>query len=184
MNRASLSVAATRRTRPSPLSALCPALRPGRVSLAVFPLAGPLPSTASAAPPWALFDSFTGTTRPSDFPRSCITGLRPWPSPHDPPPPICHPASHMGGASSRARVTVGSPGSQHGEIARMHGFSDPAGSPDGSRKRRQRCCLPSSTIASAPRIERISRLNSRPACTPTNASLRPHGSPTHGSGPS
>ena len=139
MNRASLSVAATRRTRPSPLSAPCPALGPGRVSPVVFPLAGPLPSTDSAAPPWALFASFTGTTRPSDFSRSSITGLRPWPSPHD--PPLHH----------DRRVTVRSPGSQHEEITRMHGFFDPAGSADGSRKRRHRCCLPLIHSTSAPR---------------------------------
>ena len=138
MNRASLSFRATRRTRPSPLGAPCPALGPGRVALAAFPLAGRLPSTASAAPPWALFGGFAGTTRPSDFSRSSITGLRPWPSPHDPP-------DHQ-----HRRVTVSPPGSRHEEIARMLGFFDPAGSTDGSRKRRQRCCLPSSATASAP----------------------------------
>jgi hypothetical protein len=37
--------------RASELSTPCPALCPGRVSPVVFPLAGPLPSTASAAPP-------------------------------------------------------------------------------------------------------------------------------------
>ena len=98
---------------------------PGTVSGArfagVFPLAGRLPSTISAAPPWALFSSFTGTTRPSDFSRSCITRLRPQPSPHD--PPLHH----------DRRMTVRSPGSQHEEITRMHGFFDPAGSVDGSR---------------------------------------------------
>ena len=140
MNRASLSVCATRRTRPSSLSAPCPALGPGRVSLAAFPLADPLPSTTSAAPPWALFGSFTGTTRPSDFSRPSITGLPPWPSPCDPP------RHHQHG-----RVTVRPPGSQHEEIARLLGFSDPAGSTDGSRKRRQRCCLPLYPTTSAPR---------------------------------
>jgi hypothetical protein len=139
VNRASLSVAATRRTRPSALSAPCPALSPERVSPAVFPLAGRLPSTASATPPWALFGSFSGSTRPSDFSRPSITGLRPWPSPHD--PPLHH----------DRRVTVRSPGSQHEEIAHMHGFSDPAGSADGSRKRRHRCCLPLIHSTSAPR---------------------------------
>ena len=99
MNRASLSVAATRRTRPSSLSAPCPALSPERVSPVVFPLAGRLPSTASAAPPWALFGSFSGSTRPSDFSRSSITGLRLWPSPHD--PPLHH---------DRRVTVVGSPG--------------------------------------------------------------------------
>ena len=45
----------------------------------------------------------------------------------------------------------------------MHGFSDPAGSADGSRKRRQRCCLPPFATTSAPRTRPISGLNS-PAC--------------------
>ena len=75
----------------------------------------------------------------SDFSRSSITGLRPRPSPHD--PPLHH----------DRRVTVRSPGSQHEEITRMHGFFDPAGSADGSRKRRQRCCLPLIHSTSAPR---------------------------------
>jgi hypothetical protein len=51
-------------------------------------------------PPWALFTSFAGTTGPSDFPRSSITGLRPQPCPHDPP-------NHH-----HRRVTMGSPGSR------------------------------------------------------------------------
>lgn len=38
-------------------------------------------------------------------------------------------------AHVRRRVTVRSPGSQHEEITRMHGFFGPAGSNDGSRKR-------------------------------------------------
>ena len=97
-------------------------------------------NTASAAPPWALFDSFAGTTRPSDFSRSSITGLRPRPSPHD--PPLHH----------DRRVTVRSPGSQHEEITRMHGLSDPAGSAGSSRKRRHRYCLPLIHSTSAPQL--------------------------------
>ena len=61
MNRASLSLRATRRTRSSSLDTLTPALRPGRVSLAAFPLAGPLPSTTSAATEVALFGGFAGS---------------------------------------------------------------------------------------------------------------------------
>ena len=99
-------------------------------------------------------------------------------------PTDMHPRSIKGGASSTGMGDVGPPGSQHGEIARMHGFFDPAGSANGSRERRQRCCLPSFPSTSAPRTSPISGLNSRPACTPVNASLRPHGSPTHDSGPS
>ena len=49
MNRAFLSNRAFRRTRSSALDAPLPAPSPGRVLLAAFPLAGPLPSTASAA---------------------------------------------------------------------------------------------------------------------------------------
>jgi hypothetical protein len=54
----------------------------------------------------------------------------PWPSPHD--PPLHH----------DTRVTVRSPGSQHEEITHMHGFFDPAGPDDGSRKRRHQHRLP------------------------------------------
>jgi hypothetical protein len=148
VNRASLSLVATRRTRPSSLGALCPALGPERVSPVVFPLAGRLPSTTSAAPPWALFGSFTGSTRSSDFSRSSITGLRPQPSPHD--PPYHH----------HRRVIVRPPDSQHGEIARRLRFSDPVGPTSGSRKRRQQWCLPTSATASAPQSNTIPRLNS------------------------
>ncbi len=49
------------------------------------------------------------------------------------------------------RVIVRSPGSQHEEITRMHGFSDPAGSADSSRIRCQGCCLPLIHSTSAPR---------------------------------
>ena len=86
VNRASVSCCATSRTRSSALDAPCPALCPARVLLAAFPSTGPLCSTASAtASSAALFDSFVATTGPSDFPRSCILGLRPRPSPSGPP---------------------------------------------------------------------------------------------------
>jgi hypothetical protein len=64
--------------------ARCPALRPARVSLAVFPLTGPLPSTASAPDCSGLFGGFAGTTGPSDFPRSFIGGVPPKRSPRGP----------------------------------------------------------------------------------------------------
>jgi hypothetical protein len=78
VNRAFLSLRATFRTRSSPFVTPCPALGPGRVVLSVFPLAGRLSSTGSAAACTALFASFAGTMRPSDFPRSCISDLPPW----------------------------------------------------------------------------------------------------------
>src|SRR5260370_35919414 len=62
-----------------------PALRPGRVELAVFPSANLLPSTTSATSSPALFGGFAGTTRLSDFPRSFISGVRPRPSLSGPP---------------------------------------------------------------------------------------------------
>ena len=64
VNRASLSLRAAWRTRSSALSAPCPALCPGRVLLAVFPLASPLSSPASAAA--ALLGGFAGTAGLSD----------------------------------------------------------------------------------------------------------------------
>src|SRR5436190_24261660 len=75
VNRASLSHTATCRTRSSALDTPGPALRPGRVLLSVFPLAGPLSSPASAAA--ALSGGFAGTTGPSDCPCPFIAGLPP-----------------------------------------------------------------------------------------------------------
>ena len=72
----------------------------------------------------------------------------------------------------------------HPETPRMHRFSDPAGSADGSRKRRQRCCLPPCRTTSAPRTRRLRGSIARPARTPTDASPPPSRTTTHGSGPS
>ena len=58
----------------------------------MFPLAGPLSSPASAAA--ALFGGFAGTTGPSDFPRSFISGLPPWRSLSG--PPGDHPTGERG----------------------------------------------------------------------------------------
>src|SRR6266545_7683427 len=46
--------------------------------LGVFPLASPLPSTASLASGSALFGGFAGTMGLSDFPWPYIIGVRPW----------------------------------------------------------------------------------------------------------
>ena len=70
------------------------------------------------------------------------------------------------------------------EIPRMHRFFDPAGSADGSRKRRRRCCLPPCRTASAPQTRRLRGSIARPARTPTDASPPPLRTTTHGSGPS
>jgi hypothetical protein len=148
VNRASLSFRATWRTRARSLGALVPALCPERVSLAAFPSADPLPSTDSAAPPWALFAGFAGTTGSSDFPRSSITGLRPWPCPHDPP-------NHH-----HKRVTVGSPGSRAWRFRACTGSWTPRGPPTARENAARRCCLPLIARASAPRQQPISGLDS------------------------
>jgi len=139
-----LSFRATRRTRARSLGALVPALCPERVSLAAFPSADPLPSTDSAAPPWALFASFAGTTGSSDFPRSSITGLRPRPCPHD--PPYHH----------HKRVIVGSPGSRAWRLRACTGSWTPRGPPTARESAAGRCCLPLVARASAPRLLPIS----------------------------
>src|SRR5437867_4327516 len=72
----------------------------------------------------------------------------------------------------------------------MHGVSDRAGSGRPSRSRGVRCGLPLLLTASAPRSTRgrnhggsISRLNTRPALSPVNASPSPLRATTHDSGP-
>src|SRR5450759_5735201 len=92
-----------------------------RRSWSVFPLVSRLSSTSSAAGCPVLFASFAGTTRLSDFPRSFISGLRPWPSPSGP----SHHHNQTGnrGTSRFSRL----------ETQRMHRLSDRAGSADSSR---------------------------------------------------
>src|SRR5207244_9134771 len=114
VNRASLSCCATRRTRSSALGAPCPALRPGRVLLVVFPLASPLPSTTSAAGGPALFGGFAGNTGLSDFPRSCISGVRPRPFLSGPP------HHHLGG-QSRDLPVLAHGDSVHAQVLRPRG---------------------------------------------------------------
>lgn len=65
----------------------------------------------------------------------------------------------------------------------MHGVSDRAGSPSISRYRCSGCGLPLLLTASAPRRKLLSRLNTRPARTPVNASPLPSRATTHDSGP-
>jgi hypothetical protein len=150
-----------------------PAPSPERVALATFPSGDPLPSTTSATPTGALFGSFAGTTGPSDFPRSCITGLRPRPFPHDPP-------NHH-----HKRVTVGPPGSRawrvhaHAQVLRPRGVR---------RTARENAANGVAFRALEPRRHPVHLpfrgSIAQPARTPVNASLRPRGSPTHDSGPS
>ena len=185
MNRTSLSLRATRRTRSRSFDTPCPAPRPGRVSLAVFPSGRPLPSTTSAPGCPGLFGGFAGSTGLSDFPCSSIKGLPPQRSPHGPPSADTPPREpSRTGHHQRPRATTGSPGSRAWSSSCVPGFSDRAGPTSDSRKRRQRCCLPHIEKASAPWSSlEFSRLNSPARTPPVNASLRPHGTPTHDSGP-
>jgi hypothetical protein len=128
-----------------------PAPSPERVALATFPSGDPLPSTTSATPTGALFGSFAGTTGPSDFPRSCITGLRPRPFPHDPP-------NHH-----HKRVTVGPPGSRARRFRICTGSSTSRGPPTARENAADDIAFRTVGQRRHPNKE-ISRLNN-PACT-------------------
>ena len=65
----------------------------------------------------------------------------------------------------------------------LHGVSDRAGPERISRYRCARWCLPLLLTASAPRSNVLSRLNTRPARTPVNASPLSLRKATHDSGP-
>jgi hypothetical protein len=99
----------------------------------------------------ALFGGFAGTTGLSDFPRSFISGLRPWPS-------------LSGPSRDQRRASVGSPGSRAWRLRACTWFSDRAGSAGSSRIAPPAMLPSASGTASAPRTPLISRLNS-PACT-------------------
>ena len=114
VNRASLSVAATRRTRPSALARLARhrvrARFADRVPLGRSPSLHRLRRPASG-----VVRPLPRYYGPSDFSRSSITGLRPQPSPRD--PPLHH----------DRRVTVRSPGSQLKRSRACTGPSTPRG---------------------------------------------------------
>src|SRR5437879_10520523 len=66
--------------------------------------------------------------------------------------------------------------------AYVHGVSDRAGLWLTSRYRCTRCCLPLSPTASTSRSNRLTRLNTRPARSPVNASTPPSRAAPHDSG--
>ena len=172
MNRTCLSFAATRRTRSSALGTLIPALCPGRVALVTFPLGSLLSSTTSAADCSALFGGFAGTTRLSDFPRSCISGLRPRPSPSGPP------TDHADGRAPDLAVLAHG-NSTHAQVLRPR------------RVRRRLAITPPAMLPSAGGhcvgtlnyVDFAAQLPGLRVPLPT-LRRRPHGRPTHGSGPS
>jgi hypothetical protein len=114
--------------------------RPGAVSERVLLVrvpfgARPLSSPLSAADRSALFEGFTGTTGPSDFPESCIIGVRPLAFPMRPTAPS---AVGDSGISRFSRM----------EAPHVRGVCDRAGPPAVSRSRRRACCLPLRITAS------------------------------------
>lgn len=134
-----------------------------------FPLVGPLSSPLSAPGKPGLFERFPGTMGPSDFPCPSIVGVRPKASRRG--PPISYVAVTQGISRVPCRL-----------LPYMPGVSDCARSRRVSRYRRAGCGLPHLLTASAPRNS-LSRLNTRPARSPVNASPRPCGSSRHDSGP-
>ena len=182
--RTCLSCRASWRTRSRSLDTPCPALRPGRVSLAVFPSGKPLSSTVSATTMAALFDGFSGTTGLSDFPRSFIENHRQRVALAARQTPTCHPTNHPGrGIIKRPRATVGSPGSRAWSLRACPGSSTAQGSPATRDSATGDVAFRLGEHVGTPNFISISRLNSPARTTPVNASLRPHGSPTHDSGP-
>jgi hypothetical protein len=134
-----LSVPAAR--RPRTLGSVSDAPGPdvrSVVACGEFRLPSRLPSSPSAARRRALFKTFLGTTQLSDFPDSCISGVRPQTSRcalH--PPPGCQEKSGI----SRFSCEV---------FPCMRRVSDPVGSPSFSRFRPIGCGLPHRATASAP----------------------------------
>src|SRR5262249_4681438 len=128
-----------------------------------MPSVGRLPSTASAdvgSP--SLFGGFFGTMQPSDFPASCVSGLRGLPFPD-------RSAAPPGGDAGISRFPCE-------EFSRMRRVSDCAGSGNGSP------VTPSPVLPSASHNsvgtpeDLISQFDGWPACAPVNASaeaLRP-----------
>ena len=183
MNRTSLSFRATRRTRSRSLDTPCPALSPGRVSLAVLPSGRPLPPTSAAST--ALFGGFAGTTSLSDFSRSCIEGIPPKRSPRGPPSAGLPPREpsrtghhqHLAGDHEISRFSRMELVVRAWDLRPRRATSDSRITP--------LAVLPSAHWESVGTLnfDGVSRLNNPARTPPVNASLRPHGTPTHDSGP-
>jgi len=137
----------------------------------VFPLVGPLPSTASAdesAP--SLFGSFSGTMGPSDFPSACMSDVRLLTFSDRPIAPSAV------GADGISRFPCK-------EFPRIHRVFDSAGSEHDSHI--ASCPMLPSVLDNAVGTPEtlISELNGWSACTPVNASPAASRRPAHDSGP-
>src|SRR5258706_14958360 len=133
-----------------------------------FPLARPLPSIPSATGCPALFGDFSGSTGRSDFPRPFIIGLRPQTSRRV--PELFAPGGH---GISRFPCEM---------FPYVLGVCDRAGPQSTSRYRCPGCGLPLLLTASASRSKGLTRLNTRPARSPVNASAPPLRASPHDSG--
>ena len=149
-----------------------PALSPESCALHPFPL-GQTPflhSLRGRRRTAAVVRGFSGTIRLSDSLRPCIVNVSPWGSSRGPWVP-----TQAGRRGSRFPSRL---------FPRMQRVSDPAGRRTPCLLRRATCCLPSTKRRSAPETRvTISRLNTVPARTPTNASAAVLPPPPHSSGP-
>jgi len=132
-------------------------------------LARPLPSIPSATGCPALFGDFPGTTGRSDFPRPFIIGVRPQTFRRG--PELFPPGGH---GISRFPCEM---------FPYVLGVCDRAGPQSTSRYRCPGCGLPLLLTASASRSKGLTRLNTRPARSPVNASAPPLRASPHDSGP-
>ena len=132
-------------------------------------MARPLPSIPSATGCPALFGDFSGSTGRSDFPRPFIIGLRPQTSRRV--PELFAPGGH---GISRFPCEM---------FPYVLGVCDRAGPQSTSRYRCPGCGLPLLLTASASRSKGLTRLNTRPARSPVNASAPPLRASPHDSGP-
>ncbi len=134
-----------------------------------FPLAGRLPSTASASGFPLLFGRFSGTMQPSDFPSTFVSGV--WP----PAFPVRPPEPSPEGVDGISRF----PCARFPRILRVF---DCAGAVAGSRFP-PAPVLPSASHNSVGLPDSvISQLNGWSACAPVNASPGPLWGRTHDSG--
>jgi hypothetical protein len=150
-----------------------------------FPRAGPFPPPppppeprACSAASLVLRACLTSRDRASrDYRLSVPPAARPV--------PVCHPANHPGwGITNTSRATTRSPGSRAWSSSCVPGLSDRAGPASDSRITPP-AVLPSAHMGKRrhPELNGVSRLNNPARTPPVNASLRPHGTPTHDSGP-
>jgi len=171
VNRAFRSLFAASRTPSRPIDVALRLCVRTTAAWAVFPLVGPLPSTASARgmnP--RLFGCFFGTMGPSDFPPAYMSVVR------------------LSTCSDRpiapsAKGTDGTSRFPCKEFPRIHRVFDSAGLEQGSRL--TPCSMLPSVVDNLVGVpdELISELNGWSACTPVNASPVASRRPAHDSGP-